>query len=190
MLFDPHLGWDTCGGYPRGHLSFVCIFVFIEKFTSDQLITWSISRGRGALENKLFDPHSGWDTGGGYPRGHLSFVRIFVFIEKLTSDQLITWSISRGRGAVENMLFDPHSGWDTGGGYPRGHLSFVRIFVSIEKLTSGQLITWSISRGRGAVENMLFDPHLGWDTGGGYPRGHLSFVRIFRKKFGICTQCC
>ena len=59
------------------------------------------------MENMLFDPHSGWYTGGGYPSGHLSFVHIFVFIEKLTSDQLITWSISRGQGAVENVLFGP-----------------------------------------------------------------------------------
>ena len=35
-------------------------------------------------------------------------------------------------GAVENHFFGPHSGWEIVGGYPRGHLSFVRIFVSIQ----------------------------------------------------------
>ena len=67
------------------------------------------------MENTHFDPPSGWDTGGGYPRDHLSFVCIFVSIENLTSDHLTTWSISRGWGAVENVLFGPHSGWETGG---------------------------------------------------------------------------
>ena len=81
---------------------------------------------------KLQCMEAGWR----YPKGHLSIGHTFVSIENLTSDYLTTWSISRGRGAVENALFDPHSGWDTGGGYPRGHLSIVRIFVSIEKLTS------------------------------------------------------
>ena len=105
------------------------------------------------MENAFFDHPSDWDTDGGYPRGHLSIVRIFVPMQNLTSDYLPTWSISRGPGAVENPFFEPPSGWDNDGGYPRGHLSFVRIFVSMQNLTSDYLPTWSISRGLGAVEN-------------------------------------
>ena len=50
------------------------------------------------------------EAGSRYPRGHLSIVHTFVSIENLTSDYLTTWSISRGRGAVENTLFDHPSG--------------------------------------------------------------------------------
>ena len=85
------------------------------------------------MENAFFDHPSDWDTDGGYPRGHLSIVRIFVPMQNLATDHLATWSISIGLGAVENMLFDPTSGWDTDGGYPRGHLSFVRIFDHVGK---------------------------------------------------------
>ena len=143
-FFDPLLGWEFVGGYPRVHLSFVRIFDSTENLVTDNFQTWSISRGLGAVENLFFDPPSGWEIVGGYPRGHLSFVRIFDSIQNLTSDYLPIWSIFRGQGAVENMLFDPTSGWDTGGGYPRGHLSFVHFFVSIENLATDHLVTWSI----------------------------------------------
>ena len=91
------------------------------------------------MENTFFDPPSGWEIVGGYPRGHLSFVRIFDSIQNLTSDSLPIWSISRCPGAVENTFFDPPSGWEIVGGYPRGHLSFVRIFDSIQNLTLDSL---------------------------------------------------
>ena len=105
------------------------------------------------MENSFFYPPSGWEIVWGYPRGHLSFMHIFDSIQNLTSDYLPTWSISRGPGAVENTFFDPASGWEIVGGYPRGHLSFMRIFDSIENFNSDYLLTWSISRGLGAVEN-------------------------------------
>ena len=119
----------------------------IEKLETDNLATWSISRGLGAVENSFFDPPSGLEIGGGYPRGHLSFGQIQVSIENFATDNLATCSISRGLGAVENPFFDPPSGWQIVGGYPRGHLSFVRIFDSIENFNSDYLPTWSISRG-------------------------------------------
>ena len=155
-FFEPPSGWDTDGGYLRGHLSFVRIFVSMQNLTSDFLPTWSISRGLGAVENSFFDPPLGWQIVGGYPRGHLSFVRIFDSIENFNSDYLLIWSISRGLGAVENPFFDPPSGCHTDGGYPKGHLNFVRIFVSMQNLTSDFLPTWSISGGPGAVENPYF----------------------------------
>ena len=111
------------------------------------------------MENTFFDPPSGWEIVGGYPRGHLSFVRIFDSIQNLTSDSLQIWSISRGSGAVENTFFDPTSGWEIVGGYPRGHLSFVRIFDSIKNSVTDNFQTWSISRRLATVENLFFDPH-------------------------------
>ena len=36
----------------------------------------------------------------------------------------------------------------------------------------------------------FFTPPSGWEIVGGYLRGHLSFVRIFRKKFGIFEIFC
>ena len=143
------------------------------------LPTWSISRGPGAVENTFFDPASGWEIVGGYPRGHFSFMRIFDSIQNLTSDSLQKWSISRGPGAVENTFFDPTSGWEIVGGYPRGHLSFVRIFDSIQNLTSDYLPIWSISRCPGAVENTFFDPPSGWEIVGGVPKGSFKLCAYF-----------
>ena len=130
------------------------------------------------MENPFFDPPSGWEIGGGYPKGHLSFGQIQVSIENFETDNLATWSTSRGLGAVENTFFDPPSGWQIGEGYPRGHLSFGQIQVSIENFATNNLATWSISRGLGAVENQFFDSLLEWEIGGGYPRGHLCFWQI------------
>ena len=96
------------------------------------------------MENPFFDHPSGWDIGGGYPRGHLSFGQIQVSTENFDINYLATWSISRGLGAVENHFFDPPSGWDIVGGYPRGHLSFGQIQVSIENFDLNHLSTWLI----------------------------------------------
>ena len=138
----------------------------IENFDINYTATWSISRGLGAVENPFFDPLSGWQIGGGYPRGHLSFGQIQVSIENFATDNLATCSISRGLGAVENPFFDPPSGWEIVGGYPRGHLSFGQIEVSIENFATDNLATCSISRGLGAVENPFFDPPSGWQIVG------------------------
>ena len=76
---------------------------------------------------------------------------------------------------MENQFFGPSTGWEIGGGYPRGHLSFGQTQVSIENFDINYLATWSISRGLGAGENQFFGPPTGWEIGGRYPRGHLSF---------------
>ena len=102
----PRLPW----GYVGGHLSFGQIQLSIKNFATDNLASWSISRGLGAVENPFFDSPSGWEIGGGYPRGHLSFGQIQVSIENFATDNLATWSISRGQGAVEKPFFDPPSG--------------------------------------------------------------------------------
>merc|ERR1712016_170963 len=104
-------GCDIVGGYPRVHLSFGQIQVSIENFDINYLATWSIFRGLGAVENHFFDPPSGLDIVGGYPRGHLSFGQIQVSIENFDINYLESWSISRGLGAVENHFSDPPSGW-------------------------------------------------------------------------------
>ena len=96
-------------------------------YPSCQDVYIQVFRGLGAVENPFFAPPLGWQIGGGYPRGHLSFGQIQVSIENFATDNLATWSISRGLGAVENPFFDPPSGWQIGGGYPRGHLSFGQI---------------------------------------------------------------
>merc|ERR1712016_444907 len=155
-------GCDIVGGYPRVHLSFGQIQVSIENFDINYLATWSIFRGLGAVENHFFEPLSGWDIVGGYPRGNLSFGQIQVSIENFATDNLATWSISRGLGAMENHFFDPLPGWDIVGGYPRGHLSFGQIQVSIENFEINYLATWSIFRGLGALENHFSDPPSGW----------------------------
>ena len=79
---------------------------------------------------------------------------------------------------MENQFLGPPTGFEIGGGYPRGHLNFGQIQVSIENFDINYLVTWSISRGLGAVENKFFGPPTGWEIGGGYPRGHLSFGQI------------
>ena len=67
------------------------------------------------MENPFFDPPSGWQIGGGYPRGHLSFGQIQVSIENFAKDNLQTWSIYRGLGAVETLFLNSKDGKFVGG---------------------------------------------------------------------------
>ena len=77
----------------------------IENFATDTLATWSIFRGLGAVEDPFFDPTSGWDMGWGCPKDHLSLGANSVSIENFATDNLATWSIFSGLGAVENHFF-------------------------------------------------------------------------------------
>ena len=96
----PRVPWGYSGGMLRGHL-------FLGKFATDTLATWSIFRGLGAVENTFFDPCSGWEIVGGNPRGHLSFMRIFDSIQNLTSDYLQHGQSLEVRGQWKTPFLTP-----------------------------------------------------------------------------------